>query len=277
MATDYPFLADPISETLLIPLYMRAQQTLVTNPLIQDESAVKLVQTIDYDFSQFNNKPKSAVGTALRAAFFDQQCREFIIAHSQPIIVNVGCGLDDRYARLGALAQNALFYELDMPNVIDIRQQLLPTHHNQHLIACSMFDTPWLDKLASEHPNAHFLFVIEGVLMYFDEQHNRQFFSQVAERIQHAEFLFDMAGAFMAHNTQRHDVVSQMQATFKFGSDDEKVAERWHPRLEHLHTTLFHQLKGYHRMGWFIALMMRFVPKFKRVMLLQHYKLKRVT
>ncbi|MBV7387216.1 class I SAM-dependent methyltransferase [Pasteurellaceae bacterium TAE3-ERU1] len=274
MTTQYPFLTNPISETLLIPLYMRAQQTLVPDPLIQDESAVKLVQAIDYDFSKFDGKPKSAVGTALRAAFFDEKCREFITQHTHPIIVNVGCGLDDRRGRIGPLAQNALFYELDVPDVIAVREQLLPCAENQHVIASSMFDTQWIEDLASAHPNGHFLFVIEGVLMYFDEQHHRQFFSQIADRIEHGEFLFDMSSAFMARNTQKHDVVSQMQANFKFGSDDDHIAERWHPRLMHLHTTLFHQLKGYHRMGWLVALMMRFVPRFKRVMLLLHYKLK---
>ena len=59
------------------------------------------------------------------------------------------------------------FYNLDLPEVIDLRQRILTEPVCVSLIKSSMFETTWMHELKEKHPNAQFLFVIEGVLMYF--------------------------------------------------------------------------------------------------------------
>ena len=81
---------DPIAETLLIPLYMRALQSQRVNPIIADPWAVELVRQIDYDFSKFDNKPASEIGTALRIRHFDDKCMAFLQDNTVGVIVNVG-------------------------------------------------------------------------------------------------------------------------------------------------------------------------------------------
>lgn len=87
----------------------------------------------------------------------------------------VGCGLDARRQRLGRLAETAVFYELDIEEVIDVRRKLMPALENEQFIVSSTVETKWMDELVAKHPNGNFIFIIEGVLMYFGEADNTYF------------------------------------------------------------------------------------------------------
>lgn len=260
-------LQDDIADTLLITLYAKSIETRKKNPLINDQTACELVEKIDYDFSKYKNKKTTSVGVALRSTHFDQKVKDFIQLHNylrnQPIIVFVGCGLDTRIQRIGKSAEHAEFYQLDIAEVIEQRQQLIPAQKNEHFIATSMLSTTWMDQLKETHPNGHFMFVIEGVLMYFNQAQNQQVLTALAERFSGAELHFDMLNAWMSTKSALHDTVSKTKATFKFGLDDEKEIETWHPKLKHVQTYLFNQFKGWRRMGLMLTTLMSIVPKLK--------------
>lgn len=260
-------LQDDIADTLLITLYAKSVETQKKNPLINDQTACALVEKIDYDFSKYKNKKATSVGVALRSTHFDQKVKDFIQLHHylnhQPIIVFVGCGLDTRIQRIGKSTEHAEFYQLDIAEVIEQRQQLIPAHKNEHFIASSMLSTTWMDQLKETHPNGEFMFVIEGVLMYFNQAQNQQVLKALAERFSGAELHFDMLNTWMSTKSALHDTVSKTKATFKFGMDDEKDIETWHPKLKHVRTYLFNQFKGWHRMGLMLTTLMSIVPKLK--------------
>ncbi|MFW2174584.1 class I SAM-dependent methyltransferase [Acinetobacter guillouiae] len=260
-------LQDDIADTLLITLYAKSVETQKKNPLINDRTACELVEKIDYDFSKYKNKKATSVGVALRSTHFDQKVKDFIQLHHylnhQPIIVFVGCGLDTRIQRIGQYAKQAEFYQLDIAEVIEQRQQLIPAQENEHFIASSMLSTTWMDQLKDSHPNGKFMFVIEGVLMYFNQAQNQQVLTALAERFSGAELHFDMLNAWMSTKSDLHDTVSKTKATFKFGLDNEKDIETWHPKLKYVRTYLFNQFKGWHRMGLMLTTLMSIVPKLK--------------
>lgn len=52
-------------------------------------------------------------------------------------MVNVGCGLDTRYQRVGNDGK-AVFYELDLPEVIAIRRRLIPEPENDCYLSASV-------------------------------------------------------------------------------------------------------------------------------------------
>ncbi|MCX5468006.1 class I SAM-dependent methyltransferase [Acinetobacter nematophilus] len=174
-------LQDEIADTLLITLYAKSVETRKKEPLINDPTACELVEKIDYDFSKYKNKTASSVGIAIRSTHFDQKVKRFIQQHQNPIIVFVGCGLDTRLQRIGESAQQAQFYQLDLDEVIEQRKRLLSPQENEHLIASSMLSTTWMEQLRQNHPQGNFMFVIEGVLMYFTEAQNQQVFIGLAE------------------------------------------------------------------------------------------------
>lgn len=46
-----------VAETLLIPLYMRAVESRRADAILHDPEAERLVDSIDYDYSQFDHAP----------------------------------------------------------------------------------------------------------------------------------------------------------------------------------------------------------------------------
>ena len=264
---------DSIAETLFITLYAKAVETKQKDPLITDITACELVEKIDYDFSKYKNKKKSSVGVAIRSSHFDSVVKQFIQNHTNPIVVLVGCGLDARIQRIGTVADKTIFYELDIEESINLRKQLMTPKHNEYLISGSMLETKWMDDLIARHPNGNFIFIIEGVLMYFNEADNKFVFTEMAKRFNGAEIHFDMLNKFMSTKSSIHDTVSKTNATFKFGIGHEKEIEEWHPKLKHIKTYLFNEFKGYQRMGWFITMLMRTIPAFKTASMLLAYKI----
>lgn len=152
-----------VAETLLIPLYYRAKESRRKNPILNDKVAEGLVDSLEYDYSRFDGAKLSEVGCVVRGWFFDRAVRRFIGKHADAVVVNVGCGLDTRFQRIGD--GKAVFYDMDLPEVIALRRELIPEQPGNPYIAASLLDAGWLDDLRRRHPDAHFIFVVEGVLM----------------------------------------------------------------------------------------------------------------
>ena len=178
------------------------------------------------------------------------------------VVVHVGAGLDTRFLRIDGANRSAVFYELDLPDVIDLREKVLPPSANEHLIRASMFETAWMDDLGARHPDGQFLFVIEGICMYFPEAQLRPFFRALAERFC-GEILCDVLNVWMSKNSKKHDVLKKMAAEFAFGIDDEKRMAQWHPRLHYVKTALIMKQHPA-RWGFFISRIFASIPFIKK-------------
>jgi O-methyltransferase involved in polyketide biosynthesis len=144
---------DNIADTLYIPLLMKCNETQRKAPFFSDPVACDIVKKIDYDFSKFENAVRSSVGVAIRAKYFDEPTADFIQTHKNPVVVNVGYGLDTRYERLGPeITGNAVFYELDIPEAMALRERFLHESENNIYLKGSIFETDWMDGLKDKHP-----------------------------------------------------------------------------------------------------------------------------
>ena len=79
-----------VEETLLIPLWARAEETKRPDGLIRDDFAVRLVEQIDYDFSKFARAKYSQAGVAVRSYIFDHETSAFIEKHPDAVCIRVG-------------------------------------------------------------------------------------------------------------------------------------------------------------------------------------------
>ena len=139
-----------VAETLLIPLYMRAKESRRVNPILDDKAAERLADSLEYDYSQFDGAKLSEVGCVVRGWYFDRAVKRFIDTHPRPVVVNVGCGLDTRFQRIGN--PRAVFYDLDLPEVMVLRRELIPEQTGNVYIAASLLETDWMDELRQKHP-----------------------------------------------------------------------------------------------------------------------------
>lgn len=268
-----PSINDAVAETLLITLYARAIESQKPNPIIFDPIASQLVATLPYDFSRFQNKSSSAVGVVIRARFFDEQAKKFLTKHPNGVIVNLGCGLDARLERLGAIAANTPFYSLDIDEVIKLRRQYIPTPANETLLTASMFETSWLDLLTTKHPKQPVLLLAEGVMMYFCASDNQRFIQNTADYLKHAYLYFDCPNVFFSKQSKHHETVKHTRAKFAFGLDDPKTLETWDKRWHYLEHHYFSEFKETWQMGKMMGFLMNYVPLFKKSFMMVGYQL----
>ena len=131
-----------------------------------------------------------------------------------------------------------MFYDLDLPDVIDLRGELVPKSALNFSLKASMFETAWMDELRARHEGAKFIFVLEGVAMYFSEPEISAFMQNLAQRFSGVVML-DLLSCFAASiEPKKHDVLRYIAnpPKFKLGIDDERSLEAWDERIKLLKT-----------------------------------------
>lgn len=247
-----------VAETLLIPLYMRAKESRRDNPILYDKAAERLADSLEYDYSQFDGAKLSEVGCVVRGWYFDRAVRRFVEAHSRPVVVNVGCGLDTRFQRIGN--PKAVYYDLDLPEIIALRRELIPEQPGNVYIAASLLETDWMDDLRRRHPDAQFIFVVEGVLMYFYEEQVKTVLKHIAKRFSGGELWFDVCGKMMVKSGAKPDSLRKSAAEIRSGISDGHEVESWVPALELIEQACYQKFFT-ERWGTVMRLFARF-PRF---------------
>lgn len=117
-----------VQETLVIPLYGRKMCSELYPNLYRDETALRLINQIDYDFSLLSQKSKSLMQqfgfleAAMRQNDLAWEVRDYLREHPNAAVVNLGCGLDDTGRSCGN--GSCRIYNLDFPGVIAVRLML---------------------------------------------------------------------------------------------------------------------------------------------------------
>ena len=187
MAQKIKIKTGTIEETLLLPLWGRAYETQKNNPRLIDERAVEIIRQIDYDFSNIEEtQAMSQHGWVARSLHTDRVALEFIKKHPKATIVNIGCGLDTTFSRIDN--GTIMFYELDLPDVIELRKNFYEDSDRHISIASSFLDTQWFEKIEVRDG---LLFLAGGVFMYFNEKQIKEFFVKVADHFTACDFYFD--------------------------------------------------------------------------------------
>ena len=181
-----------VSESLLITLYLRAMETQRPDALIKDEKALALVQQIDYDFNRLRLLQLSETNKLviiLRSRRIDRYACDFLARHANGVVVHIGCGLDTRFERVDN--GQVEWYDLDIPNVIELRRRLIGGERGRyHLLGCSVLDSDWLDAVRG-HRERPFLFLAEGVFMYFEGAQVKALVRMLHRNFPGAELVFD--------------------------------------------------------------------------------------
>lgn len=103
----------------------------------------------------------------LRNRQFDNYAQDFLSRCPEAVVVHIGCGLDSRFERVDN--GKVEWYDLDLPEVIDLRRELTGGDSRRyHLLSCSVLNNAWIDSVKT-HRDRPFLFLAEGVLLYFEE------------------------------------------------------------------------------------------------------------
>lgn len=191
----YKIKKDSVQETLIIPLYSRKICSSLYPNIYYDKTAVDLISQIDYDFSEIEKKSKSlmqrfgALEVAARQSDMIYEIKDYLKNHPYASIVNLGCGLDNT----GRNCDNGKckIYNLDFPDVIKLRNELLPPEDREENIACNLNDVEWFDKIDNSNG---VIFFASGVFYYFLNEEVKSLIIKMANYFNDSVLVFDAAG-----------------------------------------------------------------------------------
>ena len=221
-------------ETMLMTLSGRATQSQWQNPILRDPWAEEAMQHIDYDLASALTGVASwsiwkDIGPAIiatRAATFDLLTSRFLADHPNAVVLQVGCGMDSRAFRVDPPA-SVEWYDVDYPDVIDLRRQLFPERDAYHQIGAPLDDLHWLDEVPRNCPG---LFIAEGVLHYLSEAEVKALLNAVVAHVPSGEMIFDICNPFIVKRAGSN--VGGTGATYKWGLDDPQDIKQLEPKLE---------------------------------------------
>ena len=196
-----------VQSTLFIPLVARARATKGPNPLLRDPKAVEIVESARFDDAAYDWGRGSVWVTVVRTRILDWWVRQFLAAHPEGTVVELGTGLNTRFER----TDNGTVHwiDLDLPDTIAFRHRFFGDTDRRRMIAASLTSEDWLDTVAAL-PGPYF-FVSDGVLVYLDDDDVTDTLSRIARRF---------PGALLAFDTYaRRTFAGQHKAVAKRGID----------------------------------------------------------
>ncbi|ORW00330.1 class I SAM-dependent methyltransferase [Mycobacterium kyorinense] len=210
--------------TNLCTLYLRAYESRLAQPILGDRAAAEAVERIDYDFARVHRRVQPSIYqflVALRAKQLDDWAADFLNRNPDAVVLHLGCGLDTRYQRLQPAQQ---WFDVDVPQVINLRRQLYDDTNGYRMIGSSVTDPQWIDEIPAGR-NA--LIVAEGLLMYLTEAEIRDLLQRLLDRFDHGELLADLGTWW---GPQLSKVITS--GITKSGTRDGREFSEWNPRLK---------------------------------------------
>ena len=200
-----------VQETMVIPLYGRWLCSKRFPTLFADASAARLMEKIDYDFSELEKRSDSvvqvfgALETAMRQSDIAWEVRDYLKEHPRAAVINLGCGLDDT----GRACDNGMCLALDLR------------------------DPKWTDTIDARPSDGAVLFAA-GVFYYFPTDQVRRMIVAMAERFPCGRLVFDAAGKaavkLMLKTWVKQAGIQNVGAYFSVKNTKAEL-EAWSPRL----------------------------------------------
>lgn len=235
-----------VADTALLTLFCHAAESRRAEPLLHDPWAERIVEQLQPLLAAPGasrlRRVLAAGGiranlqtyVAVRAARFDRYARTFLRRYPDGCVVNLGCGLDTRFQRVDN--GRVRFFDLDLPEVIEVKQDLLEQSDRYRLIAASVTDHSWMDVVAAEP--GPYLFLAEGLLMYLPAAEVRALIPAMQARFPGSEFVFETVHSRWLKPGLRWVIALKLGyvgagpgATFRFGLADSAELETWSPGL----------------------------------------------
>ena len=246
----YKIEKNTVQETLIIPLYARKVCSELYPNLYRDETAVRLIDEIDYDFSEAEKNSRGlmqrfgSLEVAVRQNDLAFEVRDYLKSHPNAAVVNLGCGLDStgrscdngscKIYNTGRSCDNGSckIYNLDFPDVIAVRNELLPAGEREENIPCNLNNTEWFRKIDSSNGA---VFFASGVFYYFLTEQVKALVQRMADAFSGGVLVFDAANRaavkMIAKTWLKSAKIQDVGAYFAV-SDAPQEISAWDSRLQ---------------------------------------------
>jgi methyltransferase (TIGR00027 family) len=238
-----------VAATSFLTLYCHAIESQSKDPILDDPKAVEITRELNNILSGSENKlnrdlvkgklkRQMVTHIAIRAKQYDKYVLDFLEHTPDGVVVNIGCGLDSRFLRIDN--SRVTFYDLDLPEIIEIKKQFFEENKRYHFISSSVLDHDWM-SIVAEHEGP-FLFMAEGVFMYLHQEDVQALILKLQSEFPGSELVCEVFNSLWLTKPLKKIMNFKMQkelhlgkdATFHFGIRNSQEMEAWHVGIEFL-------------------------------------------
>ncbi|CAM05842.1 O-methyltransferase involved in polyketide biosynthesis [Saccharopolyspora erythraea NRRL 2338] len=259
-------------ETMLATLYLRALDNRSDKPILGDAQAEDAVRRIDYDYSKFRMRARQAPSVAIRAKALDRWTEQCLARQPDVTVLHLGCGLDTRVWRIDPPA-SVRWYDIDFPEVIDLRRKVFPERDGYETVASSVTEPGLLDRIPDDRP---VLVVAEGLTMYLSEEDGLGLLRGITGRFPSGELIFDAFNTFGVKLSNRFNpAVVAAKAHLEFAVDDPSDLESAVPGLRLVAEWQFTDAPELDRYAWPTRMLLQAmgrIPVVRRMGRMLHYR-----
>lgn len=189
--------------------------------------AVSIVKQLDYDFSKADQDRTMSLGVIARTIVLDKMVEEYLNTHKDTIVINIACGLDTRCYRMKG--KYVRWYNLDLPETMNIRKQFLKETGPIYQIAKSAMDESYRDNI--QYHGENILVIIEGLTMYLSENDIKKMFSIID--FKNSTVMVEVMVPFVVKHIKEKSIEGS-HAKFTWGIKNGKELEKFLPTFSFL-------------------------------------------
>lgn len=208
-----------VQETMLIPLCIKANETLRKNARIKDQKAVEIIESLDVDREKFD-KFLSHEGVIARTVMIDKYLKNYIAKYPEAVIVNMGCGLCNRFERVDN--GSVQWFDLDLPDAIAFRRKFYEEHPRVTMVEGSILESAWTKKIPKDRK---IIFIAEGLLMYFSQYEVKKILNILACSFSDFILIAELIAPITSHMSKCHDTIKSTSASFGWGTKSGRELE----------------------------------------------------
>ena len=273
MEKKYHIENNTVQETLIIPLNGRKVCSDRFPHLFKDPEAERICNMLDYDFEEKGKRMESGAGlfgaleVAQRQYDLGWEVKDYLKSHPKAAVVNLGCGLDDTFRKCDN--GTCLGYNIDLPDVIAVRNEILPAGEREVNLAADLNDFKWMEQIDATNGA---VFYAAGVFYYFRTEDVKTMFLGMNQRYPGGVIAFDSCnrrGAKMMTKTWLKEAGIKDVGAF-FSLEDKSEIESWSDRFTvsarsymRGYRDIYSEVSGFHK------LMIRFCDSFVNMQIIK--------
>ena len=229
---------------------------------------------LDYDFEEKGKKMESPAGlfgaleVAQRQYDLAWEVKDYLKKNPEAAVVNLGCGLDDTIRKCDN--GKCKGYNIDMPDVIAVRNEFLPESDRERNIAYDLNDEHWMNEIDAKNGA---VFFAAGVFYYFMTEDMKVLLHKMAMRFPKAVIVFDSCnrrGAKLMTKTWLKEVgIADVNAFFSLEDKDELT--NWSDNFASVSAKSY--MRGYRdiykKVSFFHKLMIKFCDSFFKMQIIK--------
>ena len=221
---------DTVQETLLLPLYGRAYCAKKYPHIFNDPISLKIIDQIDYDFESLNLKEFQITTWAIRQRMLCDRVKAYLKKYPNATIVDLGCGLATGF---GSVDNGSCHWiNIDLPDVIAIRNQLISCQERESNLAYDAFDFTWMEKIEKEQG---VYIICGGLLYYFQLEKIKDLMIALAKHFPQGGIYFDCESSYGVKKSNKLVEKNRNKgAMMYFAVDDETMFLKWSPLFKNI-------------------------------------------